>query len=170
MAGRSRSVVVSFLYWSLCRLLELVVLRFRSEREKEIEILLLRHQLRVLERRIARPQLTQADRALLAAFSRVLPRRARRNSAFVTPATLLRWHRPTVRACLSRYRTARVAVQIEAIGARLAGLPKADAILAELLEIRAELVKLAAANAVSWPATRGTPGQPLRRSRLAIGP
>ena len=74
MAGRSRSVVVSLLYWSLRRLLELVGLRFRSEREKEIEILLLRHQLRVLERQVARPQLSQADRALLAAFSRVLPR------------------------------------------------------------------------------------------------
>ena len=50
MAGRSRSVVLSFLYWTLRRLLELIVLRFRSEREKEIEILLLRHQLLVLER------------------------------------------------------------------------------------------------------------------------
>ena len=66
MVGRSRGVVLSFLYWSLRRLLELVVLRFRSEREKEIGILLLRHQLRVLERQLARPQLTQADRALLA--------------------------------------------------------------------------------------------------------
>src|SRR6266540_1555536 len=65
-------MVLSFAYWSLRRLLELVVLRRRSEREKEIEILLLRHQLRVLERQVARPQLTQADRALLAAFSRVL--------------------------------------------------------------------------------------------------
>jgi hypothetical protein len=64
-------VVVSFVYWSLRRLLELVVLRRRSEREKEIEILL-RHQLRVLQRQVARPQLTPADRALLAAFSRVL--------------------------------------------------------------------------------------------------
>jgi hypothetical protein len=45
-------VVLSFLYWSLRRLLELLVLRCRSEREKEIEILLLRHQLRVLERRL----------------------------------------------------------------------------------------------------------------------
>jgi hypothetical protein len=42
--------------WSLRRLLELVVLRFRSEREKAIEILLLRHQLHVLERQVARPQ------------------------------------------------------------------------------------------------------------------
>jgi hypothetical protein len=77
-------------------LLELVVLRFRSEREKEIEILLLRHQLRVLERQVARPQPTQADRALLAALSRVLPRHVWRRSAFVTPATLLRWHRDLV--------------------------------------------------------------------------
>jgi transposase InsO family protein len=89
-------VALSFLYWSLRRLLELVVLRFRSEREKEIEILLLRHQLRVLERQLARPQPTQADRALLAAFSRVVPRHAWRRSAFVTPATLLRWHRAVV--------------------------------------------------------------------------
>ena len=54
-----------FVYWSLRRLLELVVLRFRSEREKEVEILLLRHQLRVLERQVARPALAPADRALL---------------------------------------------------------------------------------------------------------
>jgi len=71
------------------------VLRFRSEREKEIEILILRHQLRVLERQVARPQLTQADRALLAAFSRVVPRRAW-GSFFVAPATVLRWHRELV--------------------------------------------------------------------------
>ena len=42
MAGRSRGMILSFAYWSLRRLLELVVLRCRSEREKEIEILLLR--------------------------------------------------------------------------------------------------------------------------------
>jgi len=78
------------------RFLELLVLRRRSEREKEIEILLLRHQLRVLERQLARPQLTQADRALLAAFGRVLPRRVGKSSLLVTPATLLRWHRELV--------------------------------------------------------------------------
>jgi putative transposase len=85
VASRSQGIVFSFLYWSLRRLVELVVLRFWSEREKEIEILLLRHQLRVLERQVARPQLTQADRALLSAFSRVLPRRAW-GSFFVSPA------------------------------------------------------------------------------------
>src|SRR5215207_6640061 len=89
-------MVLSFAYWSLRRLLELVVLRRRSEREKEIEILLLRHQLRVLQRQVARPQLTQADRALLAAFSRVLSRQRWKSSVFVTPATVLRWHRELV--------------------------------------------------------------------------
>ena len=84
------------MYWSLRRLLELVVLRCRSEREKEIEILLLRHQLPVLERQVGRPQLTPADRALLAAFSRVLPRQAWKRSLFVTPTTLFRWHRKLV--------------------------------------------------------------------------
>jgi putative transposase len=92
--GRSRGVVLSFA--SLRRLLELVVLRLRSEREKEIEILLLRHQLSVLERQVSRPALTQADRALLAAFSRILSRRAWKRSLFVTPATVLRWHRELV--------------------------------------------------------------------------
>jgi transposase len=84
-----------FLYWVLRRLLELLVLRIRSEREKEIEILVLRHQLHVLERQVGRPQLRPADRALLAAFSRALPRRAWA-SFLVTPATLLRWHRELV--------------------------------------------------------------------------
>jgi hypothetical protein len=45
VVGRSRGAALSFLCWSLRRLLELVALRFRSEQEKEIEILLLRHQL-----------------------------------------------------------------------------------------------------------------------------
>jgi putative transposase len=95
VAGRSEGIVLSFVYWSRRRLLELV-LRFRSDREKEIEILVLRHQLRVLERQVGRPQLTQADRALLAGLSRVLPRQAWKRSLFVTPGTLLRWHRELV--------------------------------------------------------------------------
>jgi hypothetical protein len=69
VAGRSERIAVSLLYWSLRRVLELFVLRRRSEGEKEIEILLLRHQLRVLERQVGRPRLAQSDRALLTAFS-----------------------------------------------------------------------------------------------------
>jgi hypothetical protein len=79
----------------LRRLLELLVLRLRSERTKEIEMLVLRHQLQLLERQVARPQLRPADRALLAAFSRALPRQAW-TSFLVSPARLLRWHRELV--------------------------------------------------------------------------
>jgi putative transposase len=67
----------------------------RSQRAKEIEILVLRHQLQVLERQVARPQLGATDRALLAAFSRALPRSAW-SSFLVRPATVLRWHRELV--------------------------------------------------------------------------
>jgi hypothetical protein len=87
---------LSFVYWAIRRLLELLVLVGRSDREKEIEILLLRHELQVLRRQIARPRLRAADRAMLAALSRVLPR-ARQYSFLVQPATLLRWHRELIR-------------------------------------------------------------------------
>lgn len=63
---------------------------------KGLEILVLRHQLRVLQRTAGRPRLAHADRALLAAASLALPRD--RWAAFVvTPATLLRWHGKLVR-------------------------------------------------------------------------
>jgi putative transposase len=79
----------------LRRLLKLVVLRVRSERSKELEILVLRHQLQVLQRQVARPRLRPADRVLLAALSRSLPKSAW-SSFFVSPVTLLRWHRELV--------------------------------------------------------------------------
>src|SRR6266511_143107 len=117
-------MVLSFVYWSLRRLLELVVLRRRSEREKEIEILLLRHQLRVLERQVTRPQPTQADRALLAALSQVLSRQRWKSSAFVRPATLMRWHRELVarRWTYAHRRSGRPATvaEIRELGVRLA--------------------------------------------------
>jgi hypothetical protein len=64
----------SLVYRVLRRLLELLVLALRSERSKELEILVLRHQLHVVQRQVARPRLQTADRMLLAAFSRSLPR------------------------------------------------------------------------------------------------
>jgi transposase InsO family protein len=63
--------------------------------EKDVEIAVLRHQLAVLRRQVARPRYSPADRALLATLARLLSRE--RWAAFlVTPATLLRWHRELI--------------------------------------------------------------------------
>jgi putative transposase len=89
-------VVWSFVYLALRRVLGLMVLCWRSADAKEVEILVLRHQLAILRRQHPRPQLQPQDRALLAAFSRLLPR-PRWSVFVVTPETLLRWHRRMVR-------------------------------------------------------------------------
>jgi hypothetical protein len=68
----------------------------RSDASKEAEILLLRHQLSVLRRQVARPRPSWADRALQAALSRLVPR-SRWPRLFVGPETVLRWHRDLVR-------------------------------------------------------------------------
>jgi putative transposase len=85
-------VLPSLLYILTRRMLELVALRSRSGRSKDLEIVVLRHELAILRRQVARPELADADRVFLAAASRVLPRR-RWLSFFITPGTLLRWHR-----------------------------------------------------------------------------
>jgi hypothetical protein len=86
----------SFVYLALCRLCELMVLCWRSAKAKEVETLVLRHQLAVLRRQHPRPRLQPQDRALLAALSRLLPR-PRWSIFVVTPETLLGWHRRMVR-------------------------------------------------------------------------
>ena len=68
-------------YLTLCRWIQLLVLLARGDAAKDLEILVLRHQLTVLRRQVARPRLEPADRALLAALSRVLPRAAGRASS-----------------------------------------------------------------------------------------
>jgi hypothetical protein len=79
-------------YPTLCRSIRLLALLARGDDAKNLEILVLRHQLAVLRRHVARPRLEPADRALLAAVSHVLPR-DRWSCFFVKPETLLRWHR-----------------------------------------------------------------------------
>ena len=84
-------VLVLAFHW----LLQLILLRPRSAEFKELEIVVLRHQLAVLRRQADRPQLSTTDRVFLAAASRLLPRSHWR-SFLVTPTTLLRWHRRLV--------------------------------------------------------------------------
>jgi putative transposase len=82
-------VLSKLAYLTLCRSIQLFVLLARGEAAKDLEILVLRHQLTVLRRQVPRPRLEPADRALLAAVSRALPR-SRWSCFFVKPETLLR--------------------------------------------------------------------------------
>jgi hypothetical protein len=88
-------VLLSVCYLVLRRVLQLAALRFRSAEFKELEIVVLRHELGVLRRQLTRPELRPADRVFLAAASRLLPRSSW-PSFVVTPTTLLRWHRRLV--------------------------------------------------------------------------
>jgi putative transposase len=88
-------LVVSLAYVLVCRLFALLVLLGRGDRSKELEILVLRHELSILRRQVRRPQFSERDRLLLAAFSRALPRDSWR-AFLVRPETLLRWHRRLV--------------------------------------------------------------------------
>jgi len=67
------ALLVSLVYLVVCRLLALLVLLLRGDRSKELEILVLRHELSILRRQVGRPRFEPHDRLLLAAFSRALP-------------------------------------------------------------------------------------------------
>jgi len=85
----------SFVYLIGRNVFALIWLLARQRRSKELELLLLGHELAVLRRQTGRPRLTPADRALFAVLSRPLPRPAWA-SLPVKPATVLRWHRQLV--------------------------------------------------------------------------
>jgi putative transposase len=94
-------MLFSLLYFVVRRLLGV---GSRRQDQNDIELIVLRHQVKVLQRQVKRPRLNRLDRVLLAAASRRLPRSGW--SAFlVRPETLLRWHRELVRKKWTHRRT-----------------------------------------------------------------
>jgi hypothetical protein len=85
-------VSLRLLYLIMIRVFGCLALLGRSQASKNAEIIVLRHEVTVLRRQVARPKPDRADRAVLAALARLLPAVLRAHR-LVTPATLLAWHR-----------------------------------------------------------------------------
>ncbi len=88
-------MTLRLLYLSLWQLLGWLALLARGQASKNAELLVLRHEVAVLRRQLARPRPNWPDRAILAALARLLSKE-RRHDRMVTPDTLLRWHRALV--------------------------------------------------------------------------
>jgi putative transposase len=89
-------MTLRLMYLLFCKVMGWLALLTRSSAAKDAELLLLRHEVAVLRRRVARPRLDWADRAALAGLARLLPRRVWQGR-LMQPTTLLRWHRDLVR-------------------------------------------------------------------------
>ena len=89
-------MLLALLYQLVRYLTDLTLVRTQSDAQLRAEVLALRHQLRVLERKVGKPAWQPGDRLLLAALSRLL-RRSSLDALLPRPETLLRWHRELVR-------------------------------------------------------------------------
>jgi putative transposase len=89
-------VLFALVYLLLRRVVGWIAGPRNEQMNTEVELVVLRHQLKVLKRQVGRPHLRRRDRLFMATISRVLPR-ARWSSFLVTPQTLLCWHRELVR-------------------------------------------------------------------------
>jgi transposase len=89
-------VAVRLLYLIFRQVMSWLGLLARSSRSKDVEILVLRHEVAVLRRQVRRPRLSWADRAVFAALTRLLSPTCRRHR-IVTAATIVRWHRDLVK-------------------------------------------------------------------------
>jgi len=122
--ARASQALVRLCYWSLRRTLELLALARRSGFDRDVELMVLRQENMVLSRQIGQPAHDDADRAILSALARVLPR-PRWSAFLVKPATVVGWHHRLAswrRARRSRHRTGRPPVDpaVESLVCRLA--------------------------------------------------
>ncbi len=116
-------MTLRLLYLLCCQVLRWLALLTRSSAARDAELLVLRHEVAVLRRQVARPRLDGADRAVLAGLARLLPGPIWRG-LLVRPAPLLGWHRDLVRRRWTyhhRRGRPRVAAELRALVVRLAG-------------------------------------------------
>jgi hypothetical protein len=168
------AVAFGLAYLLLARVLSWLALLARSDTAKDVEILVLRHEVAVLRLHNPRPRLTWLDRAVLSALSRLLPMQLRQ-LRLVSPRTLLRWHAHLVarRWTYPRQQPGRPATPqpIRALVLRRARevvLPLAPHWLSDLGASRSAPGPLDATT--TWPACRSAPGGPRATLRNAFHP